>query len=55
MVDVGARCPEHVWSLSAVVPGDDGRLTQQYVCQRCQIARLVGPDDEPPGNPDLPI
>lgn len=49
------ECPEHVWELRELVSGDDGRLHQRFSCQRCPAQQLVGPDDVPPGSPDLPV
>lgn len=52
----GQECPEHVWSLMAVVRGDEGPLFQMYECERpaCFASLRVGPDDVPPGSPDFP-
>lgn len=48
-------CTEHVWALSAMSTGTDGRITQTYECERCPAVREVGPDDVPPGSPDSPV
>lgn len=52
---MGFDCIEHVWVLQGLVEQVDGRLSQRFGCERCPGVRLVGPEDEDPYSPDLPV